>query len=245
MLQGLRSSLKESIALIRSALQEQIFENINAAMPSAIEDAGETAYSWGAPRSEGGLFWATYKATVRRQGVYQGASGFRDFNQELFEPISRPLAAGWERAFQRCLPRLLNTFAKEAAKELKQFHETAKARAQERSANPAGIITLSSQILAHIRKIEALPGIVSERITEVQREASRCFTPVIRDEMDDAYVTCTNEYGPGSYARMKAAMLDHVENARHTMFSNAALTVKGVLDELCRRVMKVSFPYLV
>ncbi|KAJ3577378.1 hypothetical protein NPX13_g3190 [Xylaria arbuscula] len=236
--EDLRSSLKQSIVTIRAALQEQIFENISASMPSAIDEAPETAYSWGAPRAEGGLFWATYKATVRRQGVYHGASGFRDFNQELFEPISRRLATGWERAFQRCIPRILNDFATQVGNELKRFHETAKARAEERHTNTIGIVTLSSQILAHIRTIAALPGVVYEKVTEIQREASRCFTPVICDEMDDAYTICTNERGQGSYARMKAAMGEHVDTVRHTMFENAAMAVNDILEEMCRGVME-------
>ncbi|KAK5634142.1 hypothetical protein RRF57_009856 [Xylaria bambusicola] len=236
--EDLRSSLKRSIALIQSSLQEHIFESIAATTPSAIQAAPDTAYSWGAPRCEGGLFWATYKATVRRQGVYCGASGPRDFNEELFDPISRRLATGWERAFQRCLPRILKAFAKEAVDELKQFHQTVKARAEERHSKTAGIITLSSQILAHARTLEALPGAINEKMTASQREASRCFTPVIQGEMDDAYIICTNEYGAGSYARMKAAMLDHVDTARHTMFDSATNEVKHELGIMCRNAME-------
>ncbi|KAI0502901.1 hypothetical protein F5B22DRAFT_631257 [Xylaria bambusicola] len=236
--EDLQSSLKRSIALIQSSLQEHIFDNIASTTPSAIEAAPNTAYSWGAHRSEGGLFWATYKATVRRQGVYCGASGPRDFNSELFDPISRRLATGWERAFQRCVPRILKAFATEAVDELKQFHQTVKARAEERRNRTAGIATLSSQISAHARTLEALPGAMNEKMTASQREASRSFTPVIQDEMGDAYTICTNEHGTGSYARMKAAMLNHVDTARHTMFDNATDEVKHELGITCRSVME-------
>ncbi|KAI1352363.1 hypothetical protein F5Y01DRAFT_324313 [Xylaria sp. FL0043] len=234
----LESSLKQSISLIRAALQEQIFDNINASAPSAIDDAPDTAYSWGAPRSEGGLHWSTYKAIVRRQGAYCGRAGPRDFNQELFEPISRNLATGWERAFQRRLPAILNLLAKEVAKKLKHFHETAKARAEERRINAAGLVTLSSQILTHIRTVESLPDVARQKITESQRDASRQFTPAIREAMADAYTICTNEYGPGSYRRMKDAMTDHVDTARHSMFGEATEVVKGLLEDMCRSVFE-------
>ncbi|KAI1132388.1 hypothetical protein F5Y10DRAFT_231071 [Nemania abortiva] len=233
----LESSLKSSVNLIRESLEEHVFENINTSIPSAIEVAPDTAYSWGAPRAEGGLFWATYKATVRRQGVYSGASGPRDFNQDLFDPISRNLATGWERAFQRRLPAILESFAKETGVKLQQFHQAAKARAEQRHTNITGLVTLSSQILAHIRTVHGLPAVVRAKITELQREASRQFTPVICDAMANAYTICTNEHGQGSYARMKDAMINHVDTTRHSMFRQATEVVKGQLETMCRSVM--------
>ncbi|KAI8946002.1 hypothetical protein F4801DRAFT_566054 [Xylaria longipes] len=234
----LESSLKRSIDLILKSLQEHIFDNIGASMPSAIGAAPDTAYSWGAPRGEGGLFWSTYKATVRRQGVYCGASGPRDFNQDLFDPISRNLATGWERAFQHRLPSILKGFADEVTVKLQQFHQAAKARAEKHRANVTGLVTLSSQILAHERTVQALPAAIRNKITEIQREANRQFTPVICNAMADAYEICANEHGTGSYARMKHAMISHVETARGSMFYDAAEVVKGQLYEMSQSVMK-------
>lgn len=248
MLQEFESSLKQSIDLIQKCLQEHIFDNISASMPSAIEDAPDTAYSWGAPRGEGGLYWSTYKATVRRQGVYSGASGPRDFNQELFDPISRNLATGWERAFQYRLPTLLKSFADEMTVKLQQFHQAAKARAEQHHTNVAGLVTLSSQILAHERTVQALPAAINQKVTELQREANREFTPVICQVMADAYEICANEHGTGSYARMKDAMINHVEIVRGTMFHDATEAVRARLSEMCRSVMEVStsfFPLLI
>ncbi|RWA04254.1 hypothetical protein EKO27_g10851 [Xylaria grammica] len=234
----LESLLKLSITSIRASIEDHVFKSIKESMPSAIEAAPDTAYSWGAPRAMGGLYWATYKATVRRQGVYSGASGPRDFNQELFEPISRRLATSWERAFQRRVPAILNDFAKRVTEKLEQFHQTTKARAEQRRINITGLITLSSQIQAHTRTVESLPGEVYTIITEAQREANRQFTPAICDAMTDAYTICTNEYGTGSYARMKSAMTDHVDDVRHSMFTEATAVVKQHLEEMCRSVMK-------
>lgn len=82
------------MASVKQSLNEHIVEAFNTSIPKAVRDAVNTASGWGAHRTMGGLYWATYKATVRRQGVYSGASGPRDFNQELFEPISKDLATG-------------------------------------------------------------------------------------------------------------------------------------------------------
>ncbi|KAI2638238.1 hypothetical protein GGS21DRAFT_510278 [Xylaria nigripes] len=232
----LESALQRSINLIWKSIEAHVFENIHASVPTAVEAAPQTANSWGAPRSEGGLAWSTYKATVRRMGVYGGASGHRDFNQDLFDPIFRSLANSWEQAFQYQLPAVLGGFAKETAEKLEQFHLAAKARAQSRQTNIAGLFILSDQILAHIRTVQALPETIRHRITELQREASRQFTPVIREQMMDAYTICTNEKGPGSFVRMKSAMSGHIEIVRHDMFHEASAAVRAELEVMCQTV---------
>ncbi|KAF2995752.1 hypothetical protein E8E14_003295 [Neopestalotiopsis sp. 37M] len=231
-------TVKESMASVKQSLNEHIVEAFNTSIPKAVRDAVNTASGWGAHRTMGGLYWATYKATVRRQGVYSGASGPRDFNQELFEPISKDLATGWERAFQRRIPLILDQFASSTKAQLSKFHQSAVERAQQRHTNVAGVMMLSQQILSHIRTLGELPGTLKATITDLQREASRQFVPVIMEAMAYAYHVCTEERGPGSYARMKAAMIDHVESNKNSMFVQACNTVKTHLDAMCRTVQR-------
>ncbi|KAI0854147.1 Dynamin family-domain-containing protein [Daldinia vernicosa] len=235
---GFDTSIRDAVKLLKESLQEHVYSVFAASIPGAISAAPNTASGWSAPKQLGGMVWATYKATVRRNGVYSGASGPRDFNQELFDPISRSLATGWERAFQRRLPAILDEFAAKAKKQLKAFHEAAQTRARQRHTNISGIVTLSSQILAHMRTIEQLPITLRVVITDLQREASRKFTPAICNAMEYAYRVCTEERGPGSYNRMKAAMANHVETSRYTMFNEATDTVKAELEAMCRTVQK-------
>ncbi|KAI1659708.1 Dynamin family-domain-containing protein [Daldinia decipiens] len=235
---GFDTSIREAVKLLKESLQEHVYSVFTSSIPGAVSAAPNTASGWSAPKQLGGMVWATYKATVRRSGVYTGASGPHDFNQELFEPISRNLATGWERAFQRRLPAVLDEFAAKAKNQLKAFHEAAQTRARQRHTNVSGIITLSSQILAHMRTIEQLPITMRAVITDLQREASRQFTPAICNAMQYAYQVCTEERGPGSYNRMKAAMANHVETSRHTMFNQATDTVKAQLEAMCRVVQK-------
>ncbi|RYP52928.1 hypothetical protein DL768_002024 [Monosporascus sp. mg162] len=235
---GLESSVKESISLLHHTLEEHIYEAFNALIPQAVNNAVGTAKGWGAHRSQGGLYWSTYKATVRRNGVWAGAAGMRDFNAELFDPISRNLATKWEQAFQRHLPRILDGFASKAKLLLNNFHEAARARAVQRHTNPRALWTLGNQILAHIRTLQDLPNMLRATITDLQRDASREFTPVIMDSMMDAYQACTAESGPGQYNRMKTIMVGHVDDSRHTMFRQATDTVKAKLQAMCRTVQK-------
>ncbi|CAJ2501356.1 Uu.00g042090.m01.CDS01 [Anthostomella pinea] len=236
--QGFRDSVAEAIHSIEEALDEQVYTSFDSSIPAAIAAAPATANGWGAPRPAGGMYWSTYKATVRREGVYSGASGPRDFNQELFDPISRNLANGWERAFQRRLPKILKDFAKQTNANLNEFQRTAKKRAEERHTNVSSLVTLSNQIVAYMRTLDELPNSLGSRITELQREASREFTPVIGAVMQDVYDRCAMERGMGQYNRMKLAMGNHVESHRSTMFRQATDTVKARLQGMCRNVQQ-------
>lgn len=143
----------------------------------------------------GGMFWTTYKATCRRGGAYAGAAGPHDFNAELLEPISRHLATGWERVFQNRIPVILGEFAKLSSKLLDVFHKEVADRAKGRDANGTGIGILAKQIAGHCRTLNDVPKNVNATITELQRDASREFAPVIVKAMNDAYQTCVLERG--------------------------------------------------
>ncbi|KAK2040434.1 hypothetical protein LZ31DRAFT_634095 [Colletotrichum somersetense] len=229
-------AVDECLAAIKEALSESIYDSFDQSIPAASNAAVPTASGWGAHRSEGGMFWATYKATCRRAGVYTGASGPRDFNAELFEPISRQLATGWERAFQRRLPQALEGFAISARLLLEEFHRNAVSSSQERADNFTGINMLNDQLRTHTARLKEIPAMIRTVVQELQREASRGFHPVIQQEMQPAYDICVAESGPGSYARMKSHMVNHVENSRHTMFRHSTDSVKEQLQELCSRV---------
>ncbi|KAF6824031.1 tat pathway signal sequence [Colletotrichum musicola] len=221
---------------VREALAESIYDYFELSIPMASNAAVATASGWGAHRSEGGMFWATYKATCRRSGVYSGASGPRDFNAELFEPISRQLATGWERAFQRRIPQALEGFAMSARGLLDNFHRGAIARSEQRGTNYAGINMLSQQLRAHTTRLKEIPEVIKTAVQELQREANRGFHPVITADMQPAYDICVAESGQGSYARMKRHMVEHVENSRHNMFRHSTDSVKEQLQALCKRV---------
>lgn len=90
---------------------------------------------------------------------------------------------------------MLSSFATKSKKLLSEFHQAARARAVQRHTNVGSLYTLGNQMLAHIRTLEDLPAMLRDTITELQREASRQFTPVIMEAMVDAYEGCTDERG--------------------------------------------------
>ncbi|KAG7287089.1 hypothetical protein NEMBOFW57_006592 [Staphylotrichum longicolle] len=236
--QDLDTALKECIASVKQVMAENIFENFDRYIPMAVDAAVPTATQWGAHRADGGLLWATYKATCRRYGVFTGSSGPRDFNAELFDPISRHLAGGWERAFQRRLPAALDSFLRVTRAYLEKFHREAIERAKERGTNYNGLSMLSQQLVAHSQRIADVRAAVLGLAQELQRDANRAFTPVIQDEMMPAYDGCVAERGAGSYMRMKNIMVTHVTNRRGPMFRNATDVVQRQLEQLCDRIQQ-------
>lgn len=164
----------------------------------AVQAAPTTAYKWGAHRSEGGLFWATYKATVRRDGAYKGASGFRDFNAELIEPIQKKLATGWERTFQNRLPKAFEVYTKDSNGILRKFHDMVEARCRQNGVGLATLSMLKSQVYTNEELFNAFYTELFEKMTELQRDANRDFTPVIVSTMQSAYQYCTEVSGKHS-----------------------------------------------
>jgi hypothetical protein len=141
------------------------------------------------------LYWATYKATVRRDGVYSGASGPRDFNAELIEPITKKLATGWERTFQNRLPKAFEVYVKDSNAILRRFHETVEDRARQNGVGLATLSMLKAQIYTNEELFSALYQVLITAMVELQRDANRDFTPVIVQVMYNAYKICTEEHG--------------------------------------------------
>jgi hypothetical protein len=68
---GLEESVRACLSVMKKGLNEQIFDKYPDLIREAIDAAPDTAQRWGAKdRSVGGLAWATYKAVVRRDGMY-------------------------------------------------------------------------------------------------------------------------------------------------------------------------------
>ncbi|KAJ9637247.1 hypothetical protein H2199_007533 [Coniosporium tulheliwenetii] len=257
---GLEAAVAECLREMKEALAENIFEKYKDACEKAEQEALPTSQRWGAHRNEGGLFWATYKAVCRRNGVFTGAGGLHDFNGQLFEPVMKLLATGWEKAFARRLPNVLESYKKSSNTLLKSFHRSIEARARSRGAGAAGMNVLAQQLNVYDQQFAHLAAQMVEVIQNMQRDANREFVPVIADCMTTAYEQCVAESGKscylypvtvilsgdlvnqfvvigiGSFMRMKRAMTDHVSQESHTMFRKATETVQTELIRMCRAV---------
>ncbi|RMY69573.1 hypothetical protein D0863_06362 [Hortaea werneckii] len=232
----LEKAVDNTIEDAEATLREQVFDKFAPAVDSAEANALSTADGWGAHRNDGGLHFMTYRATVRRYGVYQGAAGLRDFNQELIQPVYKQLASAWEKAFQRRLPHILQSFTKAGSAMLKKFHTAVADRCRQQGQSIARIGMLKTQLGAYDAIIKDMANNTIRQINDGQRDINREFTPVISQAMSPAYDVTAAESGPGCYMRMKNAMHNHVDNNRRDMFDNATKQVQKSIMALCEKV---------
>jgi hypothetical protein len=232
---GLEESVRVCLNTMKKEMNDQIFDKYPELINEAIDAAPETIARWGAHKNEGGLFWGTYKAIVRRDGVYQSrVAGHRDFNLDLVNPIMKKLATSWERAFQSRLPKAFEGFIKASGKLLHSFHEAVEERARSNGVGLVNLAALKTQIYTYEQLFADLNQVLITKITKLQRDANRDFTPTIANIMHTVYEMCADEHGSGSFKRMKEHMNNYVDCYKHSMFNDATFTVKRHLDAMCK-----------
>jgi hypothetical protein len=232
---GLKESVRTCLNVMKKEMNEQIFDRYPDLIKEAINAAPGTADKWGAHKADGGLHWGTYKAIVRHDGTYHSATvGLRDFNADLISPIVKKLASGWEHAFQDRLPNAFATFTKSSGTLLHSFHAAVEELARKNGVGLASLAALNTQIHTYEHLFNELNQVLITKMTELQRDANRDFTPTIANIMHTVYELCASEHGQGSFMRMKQHMADNVEQNRHVMFHQATLTIQHHLDELCK-----------
>ncbi|GFF62689.1 hypothetical protein IFM60648_00689 [Aspergillus lentulus] len=243
-IQKLESVLEKHARSVHQQIREEFDDNVfdaceNALTPAAVA-ANKTVLRWGAPvdrsdRTAGGYYWSTYKAICRRNGLYSNSQGHHDWNAELIEPIIKAIASGWEKTFSRRINSLLQGAASDAGRLLKSFHDDIEREASQ-NGPVAGLHLLSHQL----RNYQALlKDVCNENLATTvaqAKEINRMFQPVIATALEPAYETCVAERGTGSFMRMKAAMVAHVEQARWTMFRDSMDTVKRAFEEMVEAV---------
>ncbi|KAL1639287.1 hypothetical protein SLS58_008129 [Diplodia intermedia] len=230
--QDLSKVVDDTLSGLTEALTQNIYEKYDRAIATASDASLPTAEGWGAHRSQGGMYYSTYRATVVRNGVFSGAAGPRDFNGELAEPMIKQIATGWERAFQRALPAELDKFKKRTLEVLTSFHNTVTKRARELGVSTVAVAALSRQLNSYEPFLKGQVDSIKVMMTTIQREVNREFTPAIAAAMEHAYHLCLTERGPGCYMRMKGHMSAHVSKSRTTMFQDACDAVKARLNDL-------------
>ena len=147
---------------------------------------------------------------------------------------------------------VMASFARNTAACLKKFHKDIEARARQIGTGIAGLSMLQQQVGNYESILKDLSAAVKDTINTNQKEINREFVPVIEQAMAAAYEACVEERGkprcshpnghqltrtgPGSFARMKAAMNSHVAQERHTMFQSSAENVKSRLSIMLKEL---------
>ena len=165
-----------------------MFDQFSAAVQQATSEACNTANRWGAPvnrddRASGGLYWATYKALCRRDGLFSNGQGLHDWNTQLTEPILKNIANGWERTFSRRMPSVLSGLANKTGTLLTTFHKTVETRAMRNGTSLASLEMLKQQLPTYKDTMKDLSTTAQTQIAARQKDINREFVPVVAEAM--------------------------------------------------------------
>eukprot|EP00040_Diaphanoeca_grandis_P035195 m.220660 g.220660 ORF g.220660 m.220660 type:complete len:926 (+) comp33324_c1_seq1:67-2844(+) len=242
----LRSSTHEHRQTFRQLMLDEFTSSLipslkQGALTSAA-DAHETAQGWGSSYNSGvGLHWATYKATVRRQGVFR-----RNMNEELTQPIMECVSTRWERVFvSKLQAHLVDTSAK-CRESVRVFGKTmqrllSECGLQDDAFNWGHLQTFATSMLSKATDD------IKAKVEHEQKDLSRSITPSVQTEMGPAYSQAFGEAGTGSHRRRCALMEAFVLNHKEVLFVNSIepiiVATVPLLKELVRFLEMAEIQY--
>ena len=230
-------AIKSVCMSVRTEFHDQIYDQFDTAIHSAINAAEPTVNQWGAPvnradRAAGGLHYMTYKAICRRDGVYTNAQGLHDFNTQLTDPMLKVFAPNWERCFNRRVPSIMADLSHTVGIALDSFHKITEDQTTKNGGSIATFQMLKQQLHTYKQTFKDIGSSARDDVIKKQKDINREFTPVIAQAMAWAYDSCTAESGSGSFMRMRNAMSQHVGQEKNNMFYASTQAVQNQLKKM-------------
>ncbi|KIW34327.1 uncharacterized protein PV07_01112 [Cladophialophora immunda] len=236
---ALEKACDEVVDEFSKELRDKVYDVYPHATRAARDRADNTVHKWGSPvnwddPAAGGLHWSTYKAVVRRDGCFTNARGCHNFNQQLLEPLIRQLSRPWETVFTRRLAIILKKLPPSVTHTITAFHNDVERRAIRNGISVAFFKILKQQIPLYQETLNVAINDARSWVTTEQRSISREFEPLIAGYMHDVYSACANEFGLGSYRRMRDQMEQFVEDEKMSMFDNVVDDVNELIEQMLK-----------
>ncbi|KAK1535551.1 hypothetical protein CPAR01_09093 [Colletotrichum paranaense] len=220
----------------KSVVKVKVLKKTGKGAVKASDKAVTTAEGWGAKHDAGGLRYGICKATCRRYGVFKGAAGARDFNEDLLKPMKNYTAQEWDSAFNGRLPEKIATLAASSKQLINSFHERMKDRRFLVENNDLVNGFLVVILAAQKEKLAHIANEHQKLVKTAQKDANRLFGPVVQRAMNEAYQGCVDLRGErcefleayrhqANRAMFKTAAGD-VEKAANTMLSTLEKTIR-------------------
>ena len=188
-MRDLEKSIQPLADQFKSVIDQKVSLSLTSSMQSGARkgsaQAASIVDSWGSKsrrnRSErrpdkNGLYYSTYNAVTRREGVYtSGSAGAVDLNQELIDPMEKEISTEWQSVLDSTIKRLLN----DAERKILQLS--------------------TSTITAFAQELQS-SGLDTARITSMLNTANRSATTALKSSFRDmtggkwqaAYSVCGN-----------------------------------------------------
>ncbi|XP_046343402.2 nuclear GTPase SLIP-GC-like isoform X2 [Haliotis rufescens] len=232
-LDELDSHLQSSwIAVLGATLDEATWE--------AIKQAKPTVESWAGLRSEGGLAYKTYRATVCRMGIFRSSSIGRviNMNQDLADPFVKILSKEWTPRFSE--QAWIET-VKSKIKEPASIAITRLTDAIMRSLGDSDATLLKDLTQLQkdtLGKLTRLDSLWEKTIKRQQRAITHMIPDFVQEQMQSAYVPCSEQGGPGAFKRVKDIMASTIDQLKSKMFKQLKEKITVYLGQLKKGFMK-------
>ncbi|XP_048258235.1 nuclear GTPase SLIP-GC-like [Haliotis rufescens] len=226
-----------------SHLQSSWFAVLDATLDEATQEAIRRARHavelWARPvnkrqRGQGGLHSNTYKATVRRLGIFRssGIGYIINMNQDLADPFVKILSKEWTPRFseQAWIVTVQSKIKEPASIAITRFTEAIMKSLGDSDATLLKDLTqLKTDTLGKLTRLDSL---WEKTIDRQQRAVTHMITDFVQEQMKGAYELCMKEEGPGAFNRMKDIMANTIDQLKSNMFQQLKNKITVSLDQL-------------
>jgi hypothetical protein len=236
-------------ARIRDVIKKRLQPALESGSKKGIAAAVPICKSWGEKTrrtkshrdaTHNGLYWSTYMATARRNGVYTSPSaGAIDTNQELCDPMEKEFSVDWQRIMdtqirinlldcEKKIQTLCSEINLAIASEFENEGMDKNRTTSMSSTAGRGCSNAVKQSFSEMRR----------HATETQRNLNRSLLPIVQAQMIESYTNTMNATaGTGRFSRMKDAMLNTTKTKVRTMFDRSTLALLTGIDELVNQLV--------
>ena len=231
--QALQAQADAAEGKIKQVFEEVVAPKLREGAGQAKADALRTAQEWGIPVTQGGLHWATYKATTRRLGVFR-----LNMNEALCEPIFKAVSTHWERSFLSGLSATLDSLREQVQQSLASFHPALLTALREANVPEDATTALGASASADglLTSLTTVVGDIKESVQKQQRDLSRSMEPAVQEAMTPGYSAATAEAGTGSHRRRVAKLEGFVAGEAPKMFKAATDGVVSKMSSLASTI---------
>lgn len=221
-----------TFAELENVIKKRIVETLPIACSIACTAASSVVDKWTASPKDGndpGLYYATFKAVIRRDGTYANARQTYNFASDLLKPLREKLHRDWKSVFGQRLKTRFNDAAGQFDAKVKKFSKCFEEILMERGASAVAKHFFEQQLFRFSSSVTRSVVIAGLIIDNESKEADRLFTTTIEEEMRPMYAILNKESGTGSFIRMKNYLRQHIEDNKTIIFQKAATSVQTKL----------------
>jgi len=187
-----------------------------------------------------GLYWATYQATVRREGVFRsGSAGSIDMNHELCDPMEKEFSVDWQRTLDSALRVHLGEAESKVQEICNSVNNTITLAFEKEGMDKNHLVNMSNTASRGcMNAVRAAFASMHVLAINTQRNLNRSLLPLVQQQMRKSYSAALMvERGKGVFDRMKDKMLSTTKLVVNDMFHESKITLLSGIQEMVNQLV--------